>query len=264
MKKRGILVAMMLLLVLCVGIPVHAAEYKTVTSNAQKNRSYYMWVDGGRCLHIRKSSGEEVATIAGCSSGVSNGKTIYYINRSGNGATVYKYSILAGTRKYIAYLRGVNRIVGAYNNRLILEASPDGTMDTLYAYNMNTGKMKKISYTCECVGAYKKYFVFRGITGAITPVQIGVYNAKINKVKALAEKSWYMLQKGKQIYYAKEIGSTDSYFVRKLKLYRYTVTTGKSKPLSKTITVSISDKNRLTKSKFVYYDGDGDKHIIKF
>ena len=139
-------------------------------------------IDGNRCLHIRENSGQtDLVTLTGCDGGISNGKTVYYIRKSGNGASIVQYSISAKTEKPVAFLRGVGRIVGAYKNRLILSAAyseKDRGMDTLYSYNMNTGKMKRISYSCDCAGAYKHYFIFEGMTGAIASVQMGVYTQK--------------------------------------------------------------------------------------
>ena len=42
-----------------------------------------------------------------------------------------------------------------------------------------------------------------------------------------------MVQNGKQIYYAKEVGSTPAYIIKKLKIYRYTMTTGKNQSFVK-------------------------------
>ncbi len=243
-------------------------EYRPVTGKIEKRGTYYMWIDGNRCLHIRENSGQtDLVTLTGCDGGISNGKTVYYIRKSGNGASIVQYSISAKTEKPVAFLRGVSQIVGAYKNRLILSAAyseKDSGMDTMYSYNMNTGKMKRISYTCECTGAYKHYFIFKGMTGGINSVQMGVYNAKTNKVKTLTENSWYMVQNGKQIYYVKEVGSTPAYIIKKLKIYRYTMTTGKTKALSKTVTVSVTRGNQLTKNKFTYYDENGKKHTLRF
>lgn len=231
-KLKGFIIAAFLLAV-CAGISSQAAGYKTVTGDMKKNGSYYMWIDGQRCLHIRRPSKKrDLAAVTGCDGGISNGKMIYYIRKSGRGAWVCKYSISSKTGETIDFMKGVTGIIGVYGNRLILNAE-NGIIGMLYAYDMNTGKMKRISYSCECAGMYKQYFVFEGLTGAVNPVQVGVYNAKTNTVKTLTKKSWYMIQNGKQIYYAKEVGSTSSYVVRKLKIYRYTMTTGKSKALSR-------------------------------
>lgn len=268
MRKFGISVLALFLLVLCAGVPAQAAGYRRVTGDVEKNGAYHMWIDGQRRLHIRNRSGqEEFVTVDGCDGAVSDGKLVYYIRRSGSGSFVFRYSISAQSEETIAFLDGVSGIAGAYKNRLILDAAldwKDGAIGTLYSYNMNTGKMKRISSSCEYVGAYKRYFAFQGSTGAITSVKTGVYNAKTNKTKILAKKTWYTVQKGRQIYYLKEVGRTSSYTDRKLQVYRYTMTTGKSKALTNPLMVSVTGKSRLTGSKFIYRDENGKKRTIRF
>lgn len=267
MKKRRLLAIAVVLLALCMGVPAGAAGYEKITHNKKKIGSYYMWIDGGSRLHIRKTSARrDLDSMSGCKGGISDGRTVYYYKKYGSRQLVYKYSLSAKKGKKLASLQGVSGIEGAYQNRLILAAAlpRDGVYDTLYAYDMNTGKMKRISYSCQCAGTYRQYFVFEGTTGAICPVHVGVYNAKTNKSKTLTEKSWYTAQHGKQLYYAKEVGSTSSFYIRKLKIYRYTMTTGKKKAMSKTLTVSIAKNNRLTNNKFTYYGKDGKKRTLRF
>lgn len=267
MKKVKLIIIAVFLLLVCGSVSVQAAEYKTVTTKMKKNGSYYVWIDGQRSMHVRKASAKkDLTVIKKCTGAVTNGSVIYYIRKYQDGARLYKYSISSKKGRYIAYLKGVRGIEGAYQNRVVLYAEPSNSgYGVLYVYDLNTRKMKKISRLFnECTGNYKQYFVLGESGGAITSAPIGIYNAKTHKLKTIAKKSWYMVQNGNQIYYAGEVGSTSNYTVRKVKIYRYTMTTGKTKAMTKTLTVSVLENNKLTKSQFIYCGKDGKKHKIRF
>ncbi len=267
MRKLRTLVVVFLL-VLTAGIPVHAVGFQKITGTAKKSGLYNMWIDKNSRLHIRKPSAKkDLASIVRCNGGVSDGKTIYYWNGNRNRMSIFQYSILSRSRKRIAHFRGIHQITGAYKKRLILEGclpSESTTMDSLYVYDTKTGKIKRIRQSCECAGIYNQFFVFKGTTGAISSTRLGVYNAETNKSKILTDKCWYMVQNGSQIYFANEVSNTSSYVVRKLKIYRYSMMTGKKKGVSKTVTVSVLENNHLSKGKFTYFDENGIKRTLRF
>lgn len=266
MKKFKLAIITVFLLLVCGGVSVQAAEYKKVTSKKEKTGYYYTWIDKQQSMHIRKvSAKKDLAVIKQCKGAVTNGSMIYYIRKYQDGVRLSRYSLSGKKGQNIAYLKGVRSIAGAYQNRIVLYAEPSGPYGAVYVYDLNTRKMKRISgYSMNCTGNYRQYFILEGFSGAITETPVGVYNAKTNKVKTLTKKSWYMVQNGNQVYYAKEVGSTSNYTVRKLRIYRYTLTTGKTKAMTKTLTVSVLGNNKLKKNQFTYCGKDGKKHTVRF
>lgn len=256
-----------ILIVMCGSSSVQAAQYKKVTKNKTKIGSYYMWIDKQSVLHISKSRTQNGKTLyTECVGAVSDGKEIYAVERSYlGGGELYRYSIQDGIGRTLAYLKGLTDIEGVYQNKLIFsgERSGNTVYEDLYTYDINTWKIKKIRSASECIGVYNQYFLFQSITGAMTEGALGVYNARTGKTKILTDKSWTVRHHGKYIYYLQDMGKSSNYVQRRVKLYRYTLTTGRKKALSKTLPVSVLDLT-LTSNKFIYYDHDGRKHTLRF
>lgn len=242
-----------------------ASGYRPVTNKREKRGSYHMWIDTKRCLHIRKgSSGKDTAKIKNCDGAVSNGKTIYYVTKMGNIQKVTKYSVGSGAKEVIMHFKDVDRIVGAYKNRLIFETIDPYPL--LYIYDMNSDELNQTRYYGEYINTYKNYIIYKGTTGAVNSVNVGIYNEKTNKGKNITEGCWHFVQDDKYLYYTEELGviSTKFGLCYKVRVCRYTMTTGKKEVLSQPVIFAPYKKDEFTNRKFTYYDHHHIEHTIHF
>lgn len=267
MKSWKKVIMIMLCWVLCSGAAVCATDFQKLTTSKKKIGSNYMWIDKNKKLQIQNASTKKRQTLyLGRREAISDGKTIYMLDRqNAKGKLIRRYSLQDQTGRCIAYLNGINNIEGVYQNMLILSGarSSISALESLYAYDMNTWKLKKISSYSSCIGAYHQYFIFKGYTGAVTAVKMGVYDAKRNRTKILAKEAWCILQKGKMIYYVQDVGKAANSY-RKMKVYVYDLVTGKKKAVSSTVTVAQYMDKKLTQNRFTYYGKNRKRHTVYF
>ena len=242
-------------------VTVSAASYQRVSYEKTKIGSYYFWLKSGKLYFGKTKSSSKAKKLYGCDSAVTNGKIIYYAERGNGGIQVEKYTIKEKRNEDVTFLSEMDEICGIYGRTIYVNGLQNDTFPiNLYSYNMDTWHLKKAASNARGRACYGRYIVCTPQVGAIVDVHLYVYDAKRRKCKTIEKSIWNHEVKGKYVYYIKHIGG--GYENLKIKAYRYCLTTGKKKALTKT--VKAKQIYGLTSKSMTYYDLKGKKRKIKF
>ena len=189
MKKKILTTSVMIILILMIAVPVHAASsYKTVNETKTKYGSYYIWRQYNTQFKIQSVETGKIGTIS---------KQAYSIVGVTNGSTLYYTS---------------------------LKTKWDGKV-TLYKYILKTGKETKITTIPDALhieGYYKGYVYGNSVNPSDGKANKKVYEFKIKTKKKTNILSGYWLERadGRYLYLKKGGISSD-------KKYRYDIKTKK-------------------------------------
>lgn len=270
MKKWRILVAAVLtcLFFSLLTVNAEAASYKKITGQPQKIGSYYMWSDRFGYLKISKTkNGSGKLITSDYPSAISNGTNMYIGNWESDGLAIFKYNIASESWKRIGYVQHGESIAGYYNGKLFIERHAtydryecDYTWIHTYAYTLKNGKLKRVMKGIGAGASNGKYIVGMPNSGAVMELPLKVYNAKSGKVKTITKKALAYRLYGNHVYYVQANQSVNMGWTARL--YRYTLTTGKKKTLSKSFkTTAIHD---ITKQYVEYADMSSILRKIKY
>ena len=263
-KKRGMwILVMMLLLLGTFSVTANAASYQKVTYEKTKIGNYYFWLQSDTLYFGKSKSSGKAKKLHYSSSAVTNGKTIYYAQRASGGVWVEKYNIKDSRIQSVAFLDDMDEICGLYGRKIFLGGTEKYSITyNLYSYDMDTWKVKKIAGNVRGRACYGRYLVGVPQVGAVVDVPLYVYDAKKGKLKTVEKSIWSYAVKGKTVYYVKKVSGWWASGNLKVKAYKYNLTTGKKKALTKTI--QCRDIPRITAKSMTYYDKNGKKRQIKF
>ena len=254
-KLRGLLCVLFFAVSLAVlSLPVFAAGYKTVHTNTSweaETRTvggtvFSSSYSGGTFTLYATRGGvtKRISSVYDGGAVISDGKTVYFTAKVSGKYMLYKASAAKGNAKKVGKLASSSHygvtLSGLYKNIIYyVMDSPEGSF---YRFSLKSKKAKKIGTSGTTVTNAEqngKYFVLSDGTGAGYSY-LGVYNAAKGKFRKIANLpkepvNWHVTKK--YVYFAEVINGHSYNPPYRVRIRRYTFSSGKTKTLVKSLKV---------------------------
>ena len=195
-----------------------SVQYKTVRATESGTKigdatfyTRYSSTKGQYCVYCKYAGKkEEIATNKNVSPFIiTNGINVYYQYSDGEKSVFCKRNLQKETRKELFVIHDIDcEFAGVYKNKLYYTQGIDPA--TLYYYNLDTGKSKKVLEDVTGTEQKGKFFLCHGYEGDLSPREVRCYNAKTNKVTVISKKViTYCVEKNK-LYYVEYVKNNNT------------------------------------------------------